>query len=156
MSVALVVDKSVPADQVAQLRTAVTGAAGINTQRGDTLSVSTVAFAKPAATPEAGPTASIMNYAKYAGVGLGVLLFLFFLLRQLRKRERESLGEPTWLREIEAPTTLADLEAGRTARMPAVPAEMPGPSPTRLSAENIAENDPERVAQQIRTWMQED
>ena len=40
--------------------------------------------------------------------------------------------------------------------MPAVPAEMPGPSPTRVSAENIAENDPERVAQQIRTWMQED
>jgi flagellar M-ring protein FliF len=156
LSVALVVDRSVPAAQVAQLRNAVSGAAGINTARGDSLSVSTVAFAKPPATPAASPTANIVNYAKYGVAGLGVLLFLFFVWRQLRKRERESLGEPTWLREIEAPTTLADLEAGRTQRIPAVAAEMPGPSASRISAEKIAEDDPERVAQQIRTWMQED
>jgi flagellar M-ring protein FliF len=156
LSVALVVDQSVPAAQVAQLRTAVSGAAGVDTQRGDTMSVSTIAFAKPEAAPKASPTDGILGYAKYGAAGLGLLGFLFFVLRHLRKRERESLGEPTWLREIEAPTTLADLEAGRTQRMPAVAAEMPGPSASRLSAENIAENDPERVAQQIRTWMQED
>jgi flagellar biosynthesis/type III secretory pathway M-ring protein FliF/YscJ len=40
--------------------------------------------------------------------------------------------------------------------MPAIASEMPGPSATRLSAESIAEKDPERVAQQIRTWMEED
>jgi flagellar biosynthesis/type III secretory pathway M-ring protein FliF/YscJ len=40
--------------------------------------------------------------------------------------------------------------------MPAMAAQMPGPSATRLSAENITDNDPERVAQQIRQWMQED
>jgi flagellar M-ring protein FliF len=78
------------------------------------------------------------------------------VMRSLKKRERESLGEPTWLRQIEAPTTLADLEAGRTTRMAAVPGELPGPSATRLNVENIADKDPERVAQQIRTWMQED
>jgi hypothetical protein len=33
---------------------------------------------------------------------------------------------------------------------------MPAPSPTRMTAESIAEKDHERVAQQIRTWMQED
>ena len=77
-----------------------------------------------------------------------------------QRRERESLGEPTWLREIEAPTTLADLEAaGRTTRMaavPALPAEMPPPSASRVTAESIADKDPERVAQQVRAWMQED
>jgi flagellar M-ring protein FliF len=156
LSVALVVDKSVPAAQVAQLRTAVEGAAGVDTQRGDVLSVSQVAFAKPAAAPAAGPAAGILGYAKYAAVGLGLLAFLFFVMRHLKKRERESLGEPTWLRSIEAPTTLADLEAGRTTRMPAVPAELPGPSTARVSAEAITDNDPERVAQQIRTWMGED
>jgi flagellar M-ring protein FliF len=98
----------------------------------------------------------MLDYAKYGAAGLGLLAFLFFVMRHLKRRERESLGEPTWLRQIEAPTTLADLEAGRTTRMPAVPAEMPGPSATRLSAESIAEKDPERVAQQIRTWMEED
>jgi flagellar M-ring protein FliF len=105
LSVALVVDKTVPAAQVAQLRTAVAGAAGINTQRGDTMSVSTVAFAKPAAEPKASPVDGAMGYAKYAAAGLGVLLFLFLMRRQLKRREGESLGEPTWLREIEAPTS---------------------------------------------------
>jgi flagellar M-ring protein FliF len=117
-----------------------------------------VAFAKPATTaPAAGPLGGgMLDYAKYGAAGLGLLAFLFFVMRHLKRRERESLGEPTWLRQIEAPTTLADLEAGRTTRMPAVAAEMPGPSATRLSAEGIAEKDPERVAQQIRTWMEED
>jgi flagellar M-ring protein FliF len=156
LSVGLVVDKAVPPAQVAQLRNAVSAAAGIDPKRGDTLAVSQVAFAKPATTPAAGPAASVMSYAKYGAAGLGLLAFLFFLTRHLKRRERESLGEPTWLRQIEAPTTLADLEAGRTARMPAIPAEMPGPSPARVNAESIAEKDPERVAQQIRTWMQED
>ena len=157
LSVGLVVDKSVPAAQVAQIKNAVSAAAGIDAKRGDVLNVSQVAFAKPAAAaPAAGPAGDIMGYAKYGAVGLGLLAFLFFVMRHLKKRERESLGEPTWLRQIEAPTTLADLEAGRTTRMGALAGEMPGPTATRLSAERIAEEDPERVAQQIRTWMQED
>ena len=131
-------------------------AAGIDTQRGDILNVSQVAFAKPQATPAAGPAGDVMGYAKYGAAGLGLLALLFFLTRQLKRRERESLGEPTWLRQIESPTTLADLEAGRTTRMAALPSEMPAPSASRLSAESIAEKDPERVAQQIRTWMEED
>ena len=157
LSVGLVVDKSVPAAQVAQLKNAVSAAAGVDAKRGDVLNVSQVAFAKPAATtPAAGPVGNIMDYAKYGAAGLGILAFLFFMMRQLKRRERESLGEPTWLRQIEAPTTLADLEAGRTTRMPALPTDMPEPSATRVSAESIAEKDPERVAQQIRTWMEED
>ena len=157
LSVGLVVDKSVPAAQVTQLKNAVSAAAGIDNTRGDVLNVSQVAFAKPAtAAPSAGPAAGVMNYAKYGAVGLGLIAFLFFVMRHLKKREGESLGEPTWLRQIEAPTTLADLEAGRTTRMAAVAADLPGPTATRLSAERIAEDDPERVAQQIRAWMQED
>ncbi len=157
LSVGLVVDKSVPAAQVAQLKNAVSAAAGIDAKRGDVLNVSQVAFAKPATTtPAAGPVGNIMDYAKYGAAGLGILAFLFFMMRQLKRRECESLGEPTWLRQIEAPTTLADLEAGRTTRMPALPTDMPEPSATRVSAESIAEKDPERVAQQIRTWMEED
>src|SRR3954449_3441272 len=55
LSVGLVVDKSVPPAQVAQIKNAVSAAAGIDTTRGDVLNVSQVAFAKPAATPAAGP-----------------------------------------------------------------------------------------------------
>src|SRR3954465_14460276 len=157
LSVGLVVDKSVPPAQVAQLKNAVSAAAGIDAKRGDVLNISQVAFAKPATTaPAAGPVGNIKDYAKYGAAGLGILAFLFFMMRQLKRRERESLGEPTWLRQIEAPTTLADLEAGGTTRMPALPTDMPEPSVTRMSAKSIAEKDPERVAQQIRTWMEED
>src|SRR3954452_9172856 len=156
LSVGLVVDKSVPPAQVAQIKNAVSAAAGIDAKRGDVFNVSQVAFAKPATTPAAGPAGGMLGYAKYGAAGLGLLGFLFFVMRHLKRRERESLGEPTWLRQIEAATTLARLDAGRTTRIPAMAADMPGPSATRLSAESIAENDPERVAQQIRTWMEED
>jgi flagellar M-ring protein FliF len=156
LSVGLVVDKSIPPAQVAQIKNAVSAAAGIDAKRGDVFNVSQVAFAKPATPPAAGPAGGMLGYAKYGAAALGLLGFLFFVMRHLKRRERESLGEPTWLRQIEAPTTLADLEAGRTTRMPAIPAQMPEPSATRVSAESIAEKDPERVAQQIRTWMEED
>ncbi len=157
LSLGLVVDKSVPPAQVAALKNTVSAAAGIDAKRGDVLNVSQVAFAKATTTtPAAGPAGGMLGYAKYGAAGLGLLAFLFFVMRHLKKRERESLGEPTWLRQIESPTTLADLEAGRTTRMPAMAAQMPGPSATRLSAESITDNDPERVAQQIRQWMQED
>ncbi len=45
LDVAVVVDKKVPAADVAQLKTALTSAAGIRAARGDTLAVSQVAFA---------------------------------------------------------------------------------------------------------------
>src|SRR3954449_12682029 len=79
LSVGLVVDKSVPAAQVAQIKNAVSAAAGVDTKRGDVLNVSQVAFAKPAATTPAaaGPAGDIMSYAKYGAAGLGLLAFLF-------------------------------------------------------------------------------
>src|SRR3954462_4369988 len=75
LSVGLVVDKSVPPAQVAQIKNAVSAAAGVDTTRGDVLNVSQVAFAKPATTPPAaaGPAGDIMSYAKYGAAGLGLL-----------------------------------------------------------------------------------
>ena len=75
------------------------------------LTVSRVAFAKPPAAKAASPVAGYLGYAKWAALGLAVLLFLFFVTRAPAKREREALGEPVWLREITAPQSLAALEA---------------------------------------------
>src|SRR3954447_20597662 len=47
LDVALVVDRSVPRAELAAIRAAVSGAAGILPSRGDTIAVSQVAFAKP-------------------------------------------------------------------------------------------------------------
>ncbi|HUR86059.1 MAG TPA: flagellar basal-body MS-ring/collar protein FliF [Solirubrobacteraceae bacterium] len=153
MDVALVVDKSVPKADLPAIRAAVSSAAGVVPARGDTIALSQIAFAKPekAGAPAAGPAGGMLGYAKIAGAGIGILLFLFFSTRQLRRREGETLmREPNWLREIEAPTTLAHLERPRESALP----ERVG-DPAQMQVEELAEREPERVAQQIRTWMRD-
>jgi flagellar M-ring protein FliF len=153
LNVALVVDKSVPKTEIPALQSAVSSAAGIDLARGDTIAVSQIAFAKPAkvAAP-AGPAGGMIGYAKYAAAGLALLFFLLFSVRQLRRREGEMLmREPQWLREIEAPTTLAQLEGGpATSSLPERAENI-----ARQQVEELAEREPERVAQQIRTWMRD-
>jgi flagellar M-ring protein FliF len=150
-SVAVVLDESVPAAVAKEVQQAVRGAAGIDPQRGDTLTLSTVAFAKTEAPAKASPVAGAIGYAKYAGIGLASLLFLFFVTRHLRRRESDALGEPVWLREITAPQPLSALEAGE---MPTV--VMQRRNDTRKKAEEIAAQEPAKAAQQVRAWMQED
>ena len=153
LNVALVVDKSVPKTELPAIQAAVSSAAGILPSRGDTIAVSQVAFAKPTATaaPGAGPAGGMLGYAKIGAIALALLGFLFFSARQLRRREGETLvREPNWLREIEAPTTLASLESPRESALP-----QRVEHPQRLQVEELADQEPERVAQQIRTWMRD-
>src|SRR4051794_37915549 len=114
LDVAVMVDPSVPPKTAKALQQAINSAAGINTQRGDISTLSSVPFAKaPAAAAKASPIAGATGYAKYAALGLGSLLFLFFVSRHLRGRERgDLLGEPVWLHQIEQPRALGELGAG--------------------------------------------
>ena len=154
LNVALLVDKSVPKAELTPLKDAVASAAGIDAARGDTLAVSQVAFAKPKEGDVPGMAAGgdMLGYAKYGAAGLGLLAFMFFSARHLRRREGELLmREPNWLREIEAPTTLAHLERGPVAS--SLPERVENPA--RQQVEELATREPERVAQQIRTWMRD-
>lgn len=164
-SVSVLVDKSVPASEIPAIKTAVSNAVGLQAKRGDTLSLGQLSFAKPAATttPTAGGTSSYLNYAKYGLAGLGSLIFLVFSARLLRRRERENFaGQPTWLRELEAPRTLASLEqrqAGGPLQAPEPTEVMALRSPVNIArrqVEDLVERDPERVAQQVRAWMSEE
>jgi flagellar M-ring protein FliF len=150
----------VPKSEVAAVRAAVQNAAGIDAKRGDTLSVSQVAFAKPPVPAKQPATAGMIGIAKYIGAGLGLLAFLFFITRHLRRREEQALlGEPVWLREIESPTTLAELERGdyRDEDTMALPrARRPEANPVRGELEELVDREPERVASQVRAWMMED
>ncbi|MGH2884459.1 MAG: flagellar M-ring protein FliF C-terminal domain-containing protein, partial [Solirubrobacteraceae bacterium] len=166
-SVSVLVDKSVPAASLPAIKAAVSNAVGLNTKRGDTLSVGQFAF-KPTTTakpPAASSTSKMMSYAKYGAVGLGSLIFLVFSGRMLRRRERENFaGQATWIRELESPRTLASLEQ----RHGGGGATIVGGEPTEVMAlksqvniakrkvEDLVERDPERVAQQVRAWMSED
>lgn len=120
--------------------------------RGDALTVSQVAFPKAAETDDAGAAAgSTMDLIPYGVAGLALLSFLVFAVRQLKRRESETLmNEPRWLREIETPTTLAELERGPQPRLPER-----AEHPARLQVAELAEREPERVAQQLRTWMRD-
>ena len=154
LNVALLVDTSVPQAELAPIKAAVASAAGIDLARGDTLALSRIAFAKPkdAEVPGLAPGGDMLGYAKYGAAGLGLLAFMFFSARHLRRREGEMLmREPNWLREIEAPTTLAHLERGPAAS--ALPERVDNPA--RQQVEELATREPERVAQQIRTWMRD-
>ncbi|MGZ4166277.1 MAG: flagellar basal-body MS-ring/collar protein FliF [Solirubrobacteraceae bacterium] len=165
-SVSVLVDKSVPAASLPAIKQAVANAVGLNSKRGDTLSVGQLAFAKPpATTPAATSPTAMLKYAKYGAAGLASLIFLVFAGRMLRRREREAFaGQPTWLRELEAPRTLASLEAAQQGGGAAVA----GGAPTEVMAlkspvnvarrqvEDLVERDPERVAQQVRAWMTEE
>jgi flagellar M-ring protein FliF len=164
-TVSVLVDKSVPAASLPAIKQAVANAVGLNAKRGDTLSVGQLAFAKaPVATPPAAGAASMMKYAKYGAAGLASLLFLLFAGRMLRRREREAFaGQPTWLRELETPRSLASLEAGQQGGATMVnggPTEvMSLQSPVnvaRRQVEDLVDRDPERVAQQVRAWVTEE
>jgi flagellar M-ring protein FliF len=154
LNVALIVDKSVPKAEIPALQSAVTSAAGIDLARGDSVSVSQIAFAKAsdkATAPGLSPAGDMIGYAKYGAAGIGLLGFMFFSARHLRRREGELLmRQPTWLREIEAPVTLAHLEQPKVSSLPERTE-----NPARQQVEELATREPERVAQQIRTWMRD-
>jgi flagellar M-ring protein FliF len=78
--------------------------------------------------------------------------------RQLKRRESETLaGTPTWLSEIEAPRTLAELERLEADDHPTHVRPLRTPEqPARLQVEDLVTRDPDRVAQQVRAWMAED
>lgn len=150
-NIGVVLDASVPQNVATQIQQAVASAAGIDAARGDTITTSRVPFAKAPAPAQASPVDSYMGYAKWGGLALATLLFLFFVRRAIKKREGEALGEPVWLREINAPQPLAALEAA------APTAELGRPkNDIRRRAEEIAAKEPEKVAQQLRAWMAED
>jgi flagellar M-ring protein FliF len=162
LSIALMLDSSVPAAEVASIKKSVASLAGIVPGRGDTLAVTSLAFAKqkPVTTtvPATGVAAIMANplgLAKYALLGLASLVFLFLMSRKIKRSERESLApEPTWLREIQRATPVGELEATR------VRGELTDPATARTAAlkaeaAEIAKRQPEQLAAQVGQWLKE-
>ncbi|MDP8943592.1 MAG: flagellar M-ring protein FliF [Actinomycetota bacterium] len=154
-AVSLVLDASVPPGTVPEIRRAVESAAGIDLERGDALSVSQFPFAQPKGEHGPDAIANLVDYAKYAALGLAVLLFLLFVARHLRRRELELLDtEPTWLRDIDAPTPIAELETRELVPEPV--SEEVTERRMRDEIDSLVTEEPGRAAQQVRAWMQEE
>jgi flagellar M-ring protein FliF len=154
LDVALLVDSSVPAKQVTALRQSVAALAGLDTKRGDTLAVSSIAFAKQPAPPAAKkspiPTGAL-GPLKWIALLLGGLIFFFLIRRNLVRREKNATTvEPTWLREIEQAVPIAELEAATAARTPIANGRADA---LREQVEEIARKQPETLALQVGQWM---
>jgi flagellar M-ring protein FliF len=155
--VSVLLDRTVPASALPAIKEAITNAAGIQAKRGDTIAIGQMAFAKP--TTAAAESSGMMGDVKYVLLGLASMIFLFFTTRALRRRENAPIdNQPPWLRELELPISLSELERTTPARpiepMPITVSN--GGNPVRRQVEQLADANPERVAQQLRNWMQED
>jgi flagellar M-ring protein FliF len=156
-----VLDKKVPAAQASQIKAAVATAAGIDPARGDTMTMSQVAFAplpKPAAATGLPIPPAFAGILKGAGAGLAALLFLFFVTRHLRRREGEELmREPSWLRQLDAaPRTVAQIESAHAPATAALSQVDEGSENSQWALEEVVKREPERVAAQLKTWLAED
>jgi flagellar M-ring protein FliF len=153
------------ADAVVAAKNAVSALVGLDAERGDTLTASTISFAeqpKETAAEKGGVAALLANpigLLKYVVIGVGSLVFLFAMRRALRRRESEQFApEPTWLRQIEGAVPLAQLGSGSYA---APNIELP-PDPAaerreavRHEVEELVKREPEKVAQQVGQWVRE-
>jgi flagellar M-ring protein FliF len=163
LDVAVLLDKSVklaPA-QMTALKASLASAAGLQiAQRKDTLNVTEgLAFAKvPTTAAKAGPIpAAFAGILKGVGIGLGALLFLFFVTRHLRKRERgELIDEPSWLRTLEAAQPKELMPMPDLGGAGAADVSIANADPRRQQLDSIIAGEPERVAAHLRSWITED
>ena len=162
-TISVLVNSTVPASEIATIQSAVQNSMGYVAGR-DQISVGTVTFPKAVTAAPGSSSSKMFGDVKYVLIGLGALAFLFFMRRGLRRSENEQFaGSPTWLRELDAPRALSELEGGQPQMVdleggdPVSVARLRSPiNVARQQVEELVDRDPERVASQIRQWMTED
>jgi flagellar M-ring protein FliF len=105
----------------------------------------------------------MLGYVKNGLMALGALLFLFFVTRFLRKREAGAFAdEPSWLRELDigprpALAAASGGGAGQERFDPEAAArEIFKSDPKAVALDELVKSEPDKVAQQLRTWITED
>ncbi|GIH97591.1 flagellar basal-body MS-ring/collar protein FliF [Planobispora siamensis] len=176
LDVAVMVDGQASAGvDMAEIQRIVTSAAGVNTQRGDTIAVAAMPFdnsaaekaaAELAATQKAEQDERMIEMAKIGAASLGIaLLFLIGWLRGRKKRRSKlSKKEQAQLQELQAELervrAQAALEMAEREALPAgtgepEPAEPDGDQREALREEisGLVSRQPEEVAQLLRGWL---
>jgi flagellar M-ring protein FliF len=158
---------------IQNVQTAVNAAAGIDTTRGDVLSVTALAFNRDellttqAAMTDAAQKEQLMSYAHLGALVLGPLLMivvLFFMLGRGRKKtvaeKAASALEAAAAKTAELPPTLPTpilppSRPGKPAMAQPI-AEDPQRAYIREQIQALGKSNPATVAQLIQTWMDED
>lgn len=179
IDVAIVLNQSAPAlkewkpEQIAQLTTLLNDAAGIDTQRGDRLSLSMLNFVqKVVPTPVAVPLwrdDGILAWVRLIGCGLLALLLLLFVVRPVMKRltavrtqtiapELSMSGVVAAIDTVEPRFTAQDDER-KNIELPSFPGDDALPSQSsglevKLEfLQKLAMSDTDRVAEVLRQWI---
>ncbi|MBI3964356.1 MAG: flagellar M-ring protein FliF, partial [Chloroflexi bacterium] len=169
LSVAVALDSEALADatQADAVSKLVATAAGLDTNRGDVVTLTSLPFApspekKIAEVAEAArQTEYTMSLARLAALVVGPVLIVGLILLTLR-RGRPRRGSLPSIREIQDYPAALDrrerraLKDGKSAELP--PARVDDPEQVRITQEltTMANSDPAAVAQLVRSWLQED
>jgi flagellar M-ring protein FliF len=168
--VSVLLSKKVPPSEVTPITHAVEAAAGITAadiKKGtgnvvvSQLNFPKVPTATTATTTAASPASGgMMSMVEDGAVVIAGLVFMFFMSRMLRRREREPLAtrQATWLRELDSPRSLIELEdeSAPTEPMRVKRLRPATAAPAKLQVEDLVQHEPDRVASQVREWMAED
>ncbi|TME35933.1 MAG: hypothetical protein E6I75_10645 [Chloroflexi bacterium] len=159
------------------VQTAVNAAAGIDPNRGDVLTVTSLPFNRQelltaqAAMDEAAKKEQLTNYLHLAALALGPLLMLVILFLLFRRGRKKGEAPATTAGAREVTQTGANVvEVVEPAAPIAVPTRQnkPGPGVAQPIAEDpqkvyireqiqlLGKSNPATVAQLIQTWMDED
>ncbi len=166
LSVAVMVDREVGPEKLAAIRQAATAAAGIDQARGDRIVVESVEFPKEETAGKAPLAASLGKYLNIGRNTLAILLLVGFALFIRGALARQNItvenpqAEPAALRADGAPALAGageDLAAGASPPAAALQkVEMPELTIPLESAKELAKQQPEEIANVVRTWMSDE
>ncbi|MDH3511591.1 MAG: flagellar basal-body MS-ring/collar protein FliF [Gammaproteobacteria bacterium] len=147
--------------ELEEITNLVKGAVGFDESRGDTVSISNASFYQPP-EPEALEEPGFLESMDLRGILKQVLsaaLILVVILGAVRPLLRSLSGNWSWSGAAAPVSNALPRSAGGAAAMPA--AEQPPPAPLSFDdkvsvARQLAEKNPERVAQIVRSWVQAD
>jgi len=151
-SISVQVSDDVPQAQIPRIQNAVEAAVGFQANR-DQISVQAVPFAAAEPAPAAGGPGGIMGIPipvllRYVAVAIGLLLFLFFVRKGLKKRQAALESQLPGLADAGLVASDEQSEAVR---------QLQGQRKTSVQqqVEDLAQRKPEDVAQLLRGWLME-
>lgn len=161
LSIAVILDRRVSKNQEESLLLTISSAAGINVDRGDIVTLSTFPFDKTLIETDKVEMKKternnmIIKIVRNVGLGLLVLITLFFVRRTLKRLSTVTAAQGNWN---------VDLKAGESEEVPAVEIEE---VEKKLSPEeqkkyrkdaliDMLNNDPKVFSNLLRRWLDED
>jgi flagellar M-ring protein FliF len=157
LSVSVVLDESVTAQQEASLTSAIAAAVGLDQTRGDTLSVARLPFdasVKEAfAVPAGDGLAQYLQYLKLLLPLLAVVLAFVLVMLLLRSLARRQMAIPHTAQLHALPAGAAMGAIAAAVHLPALEAAA---DPAEERVMKLAEVNPRAVADVVQTWMREE